>query len=357
MLPILGDMRAAAMTAIIERAAGGVAGLSCYYRSTLMRVCIFHSRMGNQIGAALRAALLDIDIDVVTDTERDPPCAGEITVLVANSLPPGMLGRCPRLRWLQLTGAGADHVLAGEPPEGLLVTHAGNVPARAVAEFVWMGLLALAKEAPRLVRQQRARAWALPSARLLAGSTLVIAGLGHIGQEIARRARGFEVRTVAITRDGQPSPLVDEVRRSSHLPDAVRDAESLVIALPANRGTTQPPLINEAAIRALPEGAVLLNVARAAVLDNDAVLRALREGRLRAALLDVHEQEPLPPDSPLWDVEGLWVTPHSAFVYPGEAADLVSLILDNVARFRAGAPLRNHVDLSRLAATDPADPT
>ncbi|WP_395843040.1 D-2-hydroxyacid dehydrogenase [Cystobacter fuscus] len=312
-----------------------------------MKVCIFHSRMGTEIGSALRAVLPELDIEVVTDTERDPPCAGELEVLVANTFPPGMLGRCPKLRWLQLTGAGTEHVPAGSPPKHLLLTHAGNVPARAVAEFAWMGLLALAKDAPTLVRQQRAHEWKPPSARLLAGGTLVIAGLGHIGQQIALRARSFELRTVAITHSGRASPLVDEVRPASHLPDALRDADHLVIALPSNRSTTQPPLINEAAIRALPHGAVLINVARAAVLDNGAVVRALQEKRLRAALLDVHEQEPLPPDSPLWDVEGLWVTPHGAFRYPQEAADLSRLILDNLTFFRAGMPLRNQVDLPR----------
>ncbi|WP_438014236.1 NAD(P)-dependent oxidoreductase [Sorangium sp. So ce315] len=305
--------------------------------------------MGADIGAALRAAPIGLDVEVVTDTERDPPCAGELEILVANTFPSGMLARCPRLRWLQLTGAGADHVLEGAPPEGLLVTHAGDVPARAVAEFVWMGLLALAKDAPALVRQQHARTWAPPSARLLAGSTLVIAGLGHVGQEIARRARGFDVRTVAITRSGRASPLVDEVRPSSALPGAVRDADALAIALPVNRHTSRPPLIDEAVVRALPRGAVLINVARAAVVDTGAVIAALRARRLRAALLDVHDEEPLPRDSHLWSVEGLWVTPHNAFAYPGEAADLVSLILDNLARYRAGAALRNQVVLSELA--------
>lgn len=314
-----------------------------------MKVCVFHERMGDEIGAALRAAEFGMDVEVVTDTSRDPPRADEIEILVANTFPRGMLGRCPKLRWLQLTGAGADHVLEGAPREGLEVTHAGNVPAIAVAEFVWMGLLALAKDAAALVRQQDARIWRPPNARLLAGSTLVIAGLGPTGQEIARRAPGFQVRTVALTRNGRPSPLVDEVRPSSKLPDALRDANALVIALPANRHTTCPPLIDEAAIRALPRGAILINIARAAVLDHGAMLRALQARHLQAALLDVHEKEPLPPDSPLWAVEHLWLTPHGAFVHPGEAAELCRLILDNLARWLAGAELRNRVDLSELA--------
>src|SRR5690348_1605350 len=107
-----------------------------------MRLCVFHSRLGPELGRRIAAGLPDAQVDVVTATDRDPPDAGEIEALVANTFPARMLGRCPKLRWLQLTGAGIEHVAAGNPSPSLLVSHAGNVPARAVAEFVWMGLLA-----------------------------------------------------------------------------------------------------------------------------------------------------------------------------------------------------------------------
>lgn len=302
-------------------------------------MCVFHVRMADELAAAVRQAHPEVEVDAVTETDRDPPGVEEIDVLVANDFPPGLLGRCPRLRWLQLTGTGTDHVAAGEPAPGLLVTHAGSVPARAVAEFVWMGLLALAKDTPALVRAQEARRWIVPDARLVAGSTLVLVGLGRIGGEVARRASGFGVRVLAVTRSGRPSPLAERVVASSRLAEAAAHADHLVLAVPAVPETHG--LVDESVLAALPPDATLINIARPSVLDLPALLRALRASRLRAALLDVHPDEPLPPESPLWLEERLWVTPHCAFRFPGETAELASLLVDNLARFRAGRPLRN----------------
>lgn len=309
-----------------------------------MRLCVFHTRLGRELGRAIADRIPGAQVDVVTDTDRDPDNAGEIEVLVANTFPAGMLGRFPRLRWLQLTGTGTEHLAAGNPAPSLLVSHAGDIPARAVAEFVWMGLLALAKDAPALVRRQDAHLWQLPDAKLVASTTMVLVGLGNIGREVARRARAFDVRVVAVTRSGASSPLADEVVPASRLVDAAGLADHLVIAVPATPQTRN--LVDETVIRAIPRRAVLINVARASVLSVDAVVRALREGRLSGALLDVHEPEPLPADSPLWDVDRLWVTPHGAFCYPGEAQDLAALVVENTARLAAGVRLRNQVDRS-----------
>lgn len=297
--------------------------------------------MGVTIASALRQSIPDVDVHVCLDTDHDPPNAATLDVLVANTFPSGLLGRCPRLRWLQLTGGGSEHVPAGDPGVGLVVTHAGDVAARAVAEFAWMALLALAKDAPELVRQQARRVWAAPAARRIAGSHLVLLGLGNVGAEIARLARAFDVRVTAVTRRGRPSPLVERSVTPDALVEIARDADHLIIAVPSQPDTRR--LVADPVVRALPEHAVIINLARGSILDTDAVVAALRERRLRAALLDVHEVEPLPVDSPLWATEGLWVTPHCAYAHPGEAEELAALIIDNLTRFRAGAPLRNLV--------------
>lgn len=307
------------------------------------RICVLHSRLGAMLGAELARRCPDADLTVLGSTD-EPPDPGSLDVLVANSIPPGLLGRCRRLRWLQLTSAGVDQ-LAGETlPPGLLVTHAGTVPARAVAEFVWMGVLALAKDATTLWRQHSARQWHLPQGRLLAGSTLLLVGLGNVGAEIARRAPAFDMRVLAVTRRGRPSPLADEVVTPQHLVSVAARADHLVLAVPATAQTRG--LVNAEVVRALPPGASVVNVARGSVLDTDALVDALCSRRLRGALLDVVEDEPLPASSPLWDVEGLWITPHTAFLYPGEAADLAALIAANLSRLRAGRPLLNQADLS-----------
>ncbi|MFL6712836.1 MAG: D-2-hydroxyacid dehydrogenase [Sulfurifustis sp.] len=308
-----------------------------------MKICIFHRRIAPALAAEIGASLAtDESIDVVTDVQRDPPNVEDIEVLIANTLPAGLLARCKKLRWLQLTGTGYDHILGESPPRGLVVTNAGDIPARAVAEFAWMGILSLAKEGPALVRQQDARIWKLPDARLVAGTTLVIAGLGPIGRAIARRAAGFDVRTIGVTRTGSSPGVTDEIYAWNEIARVLPVADHVVIALPGlpqTRGLFGAELVDR-----LPAQAVLINVSRGSILDTSAVIRALRERRLRAALLDVHEQEPLPVEHPAWTTENLWVTPHGAFCYPGETYDLARLIADNLRRFRRGEPLHNRID-------------
>lgn len=307
-----------------------------------MNICIFHSRLGHDLSVEMQARLPAGDaVRVVVDTGRDPPDAENIEVLIANTFPAGLLSRCPRLRWLQLTGTGYDHVLAEQPPADLLIANAGDIPARAVSEFVWMGLLGLAKCAPTLVRQQDAGVWKLPDARLVAGTTLVIAGLGNIGRAVAQRASGFEVRTVGITRSGLPHGVTDEVHAWDDIKRILHRADHLVVALPG--GPATQCLFSAELISALPSHATLINVSRGSIVDASAVIAALHEGRLRAALLDVHDAEPLPPQHPAWRTDNLWVTPHGAFCYPGEARDLAELIAENIERYKGGRPLKNRV--------------
>jgi phosphoglycerate dehydrogenase-like enzyme len=311
-----------------------------------MRVCVYHPTMGAVVAREVARAHPDVEVEVAHDVTGDPPRAGELDALLANNLPDGLLARCARLRWLHLTGTGIDHLVRAEPPSGLLVTNSRDVPARAVAEFVWMGLLALAKDAPRLIGRQRERVWRLPDSRLVAGSRLVLVGLGHIGSEIARRAPGFDVRVTAVTRRGLPSPLVEDVRPVEELEAAAVHADHLVLAVPATPETTS--LVDERVLAALPAHATVINVSRASVLDTAALVAALEGGRLRGALLDVHDEEPLPPTSPLWDVERLWITPHGAYRFPEEEAEIARLFVENLTALREGRELRNRVELPEL---------
>lgn len=278
-------------------------------------------------------------VQIVRETDKAPADANGFEILVANHFPPGMLTEFGNLRWLHLTSAGTDQIPSA--PGEFFVTRSASVPAQAVAEFVWMGLLALAKEAPRLVRAQDQRRWELPDATLVAGSHLLLVGLGHIGRAVARRARSFDVSVTAITRRAEPSTLVTRVLPLTQLVDAARSADFLVIAVPGNSSTQH--LVDERVLSALPTHACVVNVARASVLQTPALLQALRQRRLRAALLDVHDSEPLPPDSPLWTVPNLWVTPHGAYRYPGEERAITELFVRNFRRFMGGAPLEQMV--------------
>lgn len=323
---------------------------------TVVRICVFHRTMGTVIADRVRAADPAAEVTIVHDTGADPPGRDGIEALIANALPPGMLARCPRLRWLHLTGTGVDHVVADPPRAGVVVTTSARVPAQAVAEFAWMGLLALAKDAVRLVHRQRERRWELPDARLVAGSHLVLVGLGRIGTEIARRAAAFDVTVTAVTRHARPSPWATTVLPQGRLPDAAAGADHLVLAVPDTPDTRG--LVGAEVLDRLPRHATLVNVGRSRVLDTAELAQRLRTGRLRAALLDVHDVEPLPPGHELWSVPNLWLTPHGAYRFPQEEARVAGVFLENLRDLRDGRPARDAVDLpAARPAPQPATAT
>lgn len=310
-----------------------------------VRICVLHPTMGPDVAAAVRGSGVPAEVEVATDTGADPPGRDELEVLVANRFPAGLLGRCPRLRWLHLTGTGTDHVPAGRPRPDLVVTTSAAVPAVPVAEYAWMGLLALAKDAPALVRRQAERRWLLPDARRVAGSRLLLLGLGRIGSEIARRAPAFGMSVTAVTRRARPSALAAQVLPPERLVEAAAGADHLVLALPATPDTAG--LVGERVLRALPPTASVVNVGRSAVLDTAALAAALSAGRLRSALLDVHDTEPLPPNSPLWTVPGLWLTPHGAYRFPEEGQEVGALVAANLRAYAAGRSLPDVVAVAR----------
>ena len=304
-----------------------------------MSICIYHPTMGKEIARQVGERFPSMQVSVCTDVSRDPPGREHIEIMIANRFPTGLLSRCSRLRWLHLTGSGFEHVFADDPPAELLVTHSANVPARAVAEFVWMGLLALEKQTLTLHRQQRERQWRLPDARRLAGARMLLVGLGHIGQEIARRARGFEVPVTAVRASGRPSELADAVITPDRIAEVAPDCRYLVLAVPDNPTSRQ--LIDQRVIAALPAGAIVINIARSSALDVPALVAALRAGHLRGAMLDVHDMEPLPEDSPLWDVPNLLVTPHCAYRFHEEEEEVARTFVANLERFLEQQPLAN----------------
>jgi glyoxylate/hydroxypyruvate reductase A len=259
------------------------------------------------------------------------------------------LARCPRLRWVQATSAGAGEQvrLAGleaEALERVAITTASGVHALPLAEFCMLGLLAIAKDLPRLAADQRSRTWPTlrRPTRELRGETLLILGLGEIGLEVARLAKAFGMRTVGFKRTAAaPPPFTDEVHTAGELPAMIDQADALVITLP---GTPQTRgLVDAGVIGRMRPGCILVNVGRGAVVDEEALVQALRGRRIAGAVLDVFADEPLPPSSPLWALPNVLISPHAAALSPHEDQRIVELFRDNLRRHLAGEPLRNLV--------------
>lgn len=252
------------------------------------------------------------------------------------------------LRWIQATSAGAgEQVGAAGLSEGELrrvtVTSAVGVHAGPLAEFALLGLLAFAKGLPRLLADQRARRWGHYPVDELSGRTLLIVGLGHIGAEVARLAAAFGMRVIGLNRTGAGDwPHVDELARVEALHDWLPRADAVVICVPLTDATRG--LIDAKAVSLIKPGATLVNVGRGAVINEDTLVEALRDGRLAGAALDVFATEPLDEGSPLWELPNVLLSPHTAGLSLRENERIVALFVENLRRYLDGEELLNRVD-------------
>ena len=260
------------------------------------------------------------------------------------------LARAPALRWIHSPATGVGELLSPELlASPVLLTNSRGVDARPIAEHVLALVLALSRKLPQAARRQAERAWAQEEfARappgLLRGKVLGLVGLGEIGREVAALAGALGLRVRAVRRrpDAPRPPQVEEVRGEDGLEWLLRGADVLVLAAPSTPRTRG--LLGARALAWLPRGAVLVNVGRGDLVDEAALVAALRTGALGGAGLDVVAQEPLPPDSPLWDAPGVLLTPHTASLWPDDWPARAALFLDNLRRWQRGAPLFNLVD-------------
>ncbi|HEY8491293.1 MAG TPA: D-2-hydroxyacid dehydrogenase [Dehalococcoidia bacterium] len=265
-------------------------------------------------------------------------------------LPREAMEACRSLRWLQVTSAGVDRILeSGTLPPGVTLTNVSGLHAVPIGEYILGAMLMFAKGAHRFLRAQARHEWVRFMPTVLAGKTAGIVGMGAIGRAAARYARAFDMHVLGIRRSAAApaadDPDAHELLPLSALHDLLRRSDFVVLAVPLTRETRR--LIGEAELRAMKPTACLINIARGAVVDEAALVRALREGWIGGAVLDVFEQEPLPPDSPLWDLENAILSPHVSGGVDDYDARATAIFVDNLGRYVAGQPLRNVVDPER----------
>jgi phosphoglycerate dehydrogenase-like enzyme len=260
----------------------------------------------------------------------------------------------PHVRWIQATSAGIGQLVhrlgyARSMPDTIFTTASG-VHAIPLAEFCLMTMMAFRKRLLGTLEDQRRHHWERYAGTDLAGRRVVLVGVGSIGIEVARMARAFGMRTVGVKRtvDGiDPNTLhLDALFGFGDLRAALAGAEHLVLAAPHTPETEG--LIGEAELALLASGAVVVNVSRGALLDQAALVDALQTGHLAGAALDVFAEEPLPGDSPLWDMPNVIVSPHSASTSDRENGRITDLFCENLRRYLAGEPLLNVLDTDAL---------
>lgn len=217
----------------------------------------------------------------------------------------------PKLRWFQSVSAGNDNLEALGIRDGIAVTGSEGHSGPVVAEHAIALLLAIAHAIPDWERAKAAKVWKMPrtgSYKSLYGGVAVVIGLGHIGGEIATRLKGLGMTVIGVTRSGSDAAGVDEAVRIAELDGALARADAVLVAAPLTAETRG--LIDTASLAATKAGAYLVNIARGGLVDQPALIAALRSGHLGGAAIDVAEPEPLPPTDPLWDAPNLILVPH-----------------------------------------------
>lgn len=322
---------------LVERLAGAVAGIEVLWDPALLPVPRYpceHGGVRPDLDAAAnrRWSELLAAAEVSFDPDWRDPAALPTTA--------------PRLRWVQATSAGIGGFVrrTGLDRSGIAFTTAAGVHAVPLAEFALTGILHLAKGVPHLRAQQAAHRWERYATSSVRGRRAVVVGLGSIGRETCRllAATGLEVCGVGRPGRSYDVPGTVDVVSTDELDAVLPRADVVVLGCPLTPETEG--LLSRARIDALPAGALVVNVARGQVLDESALIDALVSGRLGGAALDVFEVEPLPEDSPLWDLPNVLVSPHSASTLTSENAALVDLFVDNLRRFLERRPLRNLYD-------------
>lgn len=266
-----------------------------------------------------------------------------------------LLVRAPHLAWVHSATSGVERALTPAALErGVVVTNARGVFSRPIAEYVLMMILAVSRRLPQLLELQRERTWQPLEGAEQRDVTVGIVGLGSIGRAVGALATGFGCRVVAVRRrpgtelsgtEDERSlgeAMLDRVGGPETLPELLAESDFIVLAAPLTPETVD--MINDQTLAMVKPGAWLINIARGRLVDERALLRALRDGTLGGAVLDTFHDEPLPATSPFYDLDNVIVTPHTAWSSGRVLDRSVELFCDNLRRFAVGEPLLNVVD-------------
>ena len=295
---------------------------------------------------AIRAAGLADRVAVDTLSRKEKPTADQMAraeVLMAYTVPPGVLPAMPKLRWAQAMMAGVESWIAlPDLPENLLLTCARGTHKESMPENIIGALFHVAKPYAAAVENQKRGKWVHTIAQPLTGKTLGILGLGAIGQEVARIAAALGLRVIGTRRRPQPMANVAEIFPADRTPEVLAQSDFLLLLLPATPETDN--LINAERLAMMKPGAWLLNFGRGHLIKDDDLVAAVKARKIAGAMLDVFRQEPLPANHPFWTTEGIIVLPHIGGPHPQRDKVVARLFVDNLGRFLDGKPLREVVD-------------
>jgi phosphoglycerate dehydrogenase-like enzyme len=325
---------------------------------TKLVICVWHPftewRPKPLMAEAIRKRWPEMHVVHLPDYDKLPEELPDTDIFVGYSLRAKQLKDAKKLKWIHSTAAGVAQLMYPELRDsGILVTNPSGIFSVPMAEHTMGLLLALARNFPDCVRQQdrphwsQQELWDKPQHLTeLSGQVLLIVGYGSIGHEVAKRAKAFEMRVWGVTRSGEGDRLFAErIFTTAKLREALPEADYVMISAPETAETKH--LIGAAEIAKMKRGARLINIGRGSLLDEEALIRALRDGALGGAALDVAQTEPLPAESPLWHAPNLLITPHTSGVSDRLWHRQTALLVELLERWFDGRELFNRVDFAR----------
>jgi phosphoglycerate dehydrogenase-like enzyme len=306
---------------------------------------IFHPEP-KSILSIVRAAVPDAEIRICTRWDAIEEIVHDVEVLLAFKFgflpfPRASILGAAGLKWVQLASAGVDHICPFDPTK-ITVTNGSGVHGDIISQYVFGMLSHFVWNVPRLLEQQQDRQWDRYPVTSLQGKTLGIVGLGSIGQTLARYGRVYGMRVIGTRRSGRLVEGVDYTYGPDGLPEVMERSDVVVVSTPLTKETRG--LIGAVELALMSPHSYLVSISRGGIIDEDALVAALREGRPAHAILDVFDEEPLPPESPFWELPNTLVTPHISGELGDWAAAVADLFVENLRRYTASRPLRNVVD-------------
>lgn len=310
-----------------------------------LKICILYNQVSDEGIEAIRRIAPGAEV-VTPSRDEQETCLADAQV-VFGSVPLDQLERARSIRWIHITSAGADRFVRSAivRERGITLTNSSGCFGVPIAEHVFALMLGLTRRLTLAVRNQSRGEWVRPGPLgELLGNTVGILGLGDIGTEVARRANAFGMRVVAMRRrQGSRPPFVEALYGPEGTDEVVRASDFLVLCLPGTDATRE--ILSRERIESMKPGSYVINIGRGSLIDEPALVAALRSGHLAGAGLDVFAKEPLPEESPLWQMENVLITPHTAGNSPVHPGRTTSLFTRNLERFVKGEPLENVVDL------------
>ena len=320
--------------------------LHLHLESARKRSPLFHLTEDKWAAAAKRHRSLAKNLRVTIGWDGDILDEALATAdVMINSSPPreNLRARAPRLRWIQTTGAGVDSLAPFDwLPSDVALTNNRGAHGEKAEDSCAMALLMLNARMPEVLTNQREQRWQLIFSTPIEGKTAVVIGFGDLGQGAGRAAKKLGLKVLAVTRRGKAARPADGVYPVSRIDGVLPRADFVIVATPLTPDTRG--LLNRRRLDLLKPAAGVVNIGRSPIIDYAALTQKLERGEIAGAVLDVFDQEPLPPDSPLWATRNLVVTPHISCDDPRYIDRLFDTWFANLERFVNGKPLRNVVD-------------